>query len=71
MAKPKEKNNGKYKDYVPYNKSSKKEKRKRDNEKRNTWSVPPVPKVEPDKKKDYDRKKKRRKDDYYNEDYDY
>ena len=56
---------GKYKDYVPYEKSSKKEKKRRDSEKRNEWQIPPYTKVEPDKKKKKDRRDKRKRDRYY------
>jgi len=63
MAKQKDK---KYSDFVPYEKSSKREKRKRDNEKRTVWEINPITKTIPDKKK-YSRKKHRR-DDYYGED---
>ena len=56
----------KYDDFVPYEKSSKREKKRRDNEKRNTWDFNPATQVVPDKKK-YNRKKYR-KDDYYAED---
>lgn len=57
-----------YSDYVPYEKSSKKEKRQRDRERRNDWGgLNPATRVVPNK-----RKEKRRKDDYYDrEDYDY
>ena len=68
MAKQKDK---KYTDFVPYEKSSKKEKRKRDREKRNTWEFNPVTKVVPDKRKKKDRRDKRRRDDYYSWEEDY
>ena len=51
--------------FIPYAKSSKKEKRKRDREKRNTWEIDPVSKVIPDKRRKKDRHDKRKKDDYY------
>lgn len=57
-----------YKDYVPYEKASKREKRKRDKEKRNVWDIPPVTQVIPDKKKKKSREKRRR-DNYYDDDY--
>jgi hypothetical protein len=37
--------------FIPYSKSSKKEKKKRDNEKRNKWEIPPYSKVVPSKSK--------------------
>ena len=57
-----------YSDFVPYNKASKREKRKRDREKRNTWEIDPVSKVIPDKRRKKDRNDKRKKDDYYFDD---
>ena len=51
------------KKFVPYEKMNKKQKREIDNRKRNIWSVNPVSKVVPDKKK-YSRKVKH-KDDIY------
>ena len=42
--------------FIPYSKSSKKEKRKRDNEKRNKWEIPPYSKVVPSKKQKEQRK---------------
>ena len=62
----KQKNDGEYEDYVEYKKASKKEKRRRDNEQRNTWDINPCERVEPDKTK-YTRRKKHKKDDYYEE----
>ena len=59
-----------YSDFVPYEKASKKEKRKRDREKRNTWEIDPVSKVIPDKRRKKDRHDKRKKDDYYFDDED-
>lgn len=59
-----------YSDFVPYEKASKKEKRKRDREKRNTWEIDPVSKVIPDKRRKKDRHDKRKKDDYYFDDAD-
>lgn len=56
--------------FIPYAKSSKKEKRKRDREKRNTWEIDPVSKVIPDKRRKKDRHDKRKKDDYYFDDED-
>ena len=47
--------------FVPYSKSSKKEKR-------NTWDIPCFTKVEPDKRRKKDRHDKRKKDDYYFDD---
>lgn len=56
-------------DFVPYSKSSKKEKRKRDREKRGDWgNISPVTKIVPNKKKE---KRRRRRDNYYEEDDDY
>lgn len=54
-----------YSDFIPYEKASKKEKRKRDREKRNTWEIDPVSKIIPDKRRKKDRHDKRKKDDYY------
>ena len=59
-----------YSNFVPYNKASKREKRKRDREKRNTWEIDPVSKVIPDKRRKKDRHDKRKKDDYYFDDED-
>ena len=59
-----------YNDFIPYNKASKREKRKRDREKRNTWEIDPVSKVIPDKRRKKDRHDKRKKDDYYFDDED-
>ena len=59
-----------YSDFIPYNKASKREKRRRDREKRNTWEIDPVSKVIPDKKRKKDRHDKRKKDDYYFDDED-
>ena len=59
-----------YSDFIPYNKASKREKRKRDREKRNTWEIDPVSKVIPDKRRKKDRHDKRKKDDYYFDDED-
>ena len=59
-----------YNDFVPYNKASKREKRKRDREKRNTCEIDPVSKVIPDKRRKKDRHDKRKKDDYYFDDED-
>ena len=56
----------KRKKFVPYEKSSKKERKDRDKLKRNEWDFPPITKVIPDK-----RKKKTRRDDYYYYDDDY
>ena len=67
MAKKEKKS---YSDFVPYEKASKKEKRKRDREKRNTWEIDPVSKVIPDKRRKKDRHDKRKKDDYYFDDED-
>ena len=64
------KNDGQYKDFVPYEKSCKKEKKRRDAQKRNTWDMPCYIKVEPDKKKKKDRRDKRKRDNYYSEDWD-
>lgn len=46
------------KKFVSYEKASKTERRRRDNEKRNCWSISPVTRVVKDKKK-YDRKKQK------------
>ena len=59
-----------YNDFIPYDKASKREKRKRDREKRNTWEIDPVSKVIPDKRRKKDRHDKRKKDDYYFDDED-
>ena len=59
-----------YSDFIPYEKASKREKRKRDREKRNTWEIDPVSKVIPDKRRKKDRHDKRKKDDYYFDDED-
>ena len=59
-----------YSDFVPYDKASKKEKRKRDREKRNTWEIDPVSKVITNKWRKKDRHDKRKKDDYYFDDED-
>ena len=57
--------------FIPYAKSSKKEKKRRDAQKRNTWDMPCYIKVEPDKKKKKDRRDKRdKRDDYYSENWD-
>lgn len=63
-------NSQQYEDFIPYSKSSKKEKRHRDREKRGTWEIPPATKVVPDKRKK--KKGKYRRDDYYEcDDWDY
>ena len=59
-----------YNDFIPYDKASKREKRKRDREKRNTWEIDPVSKVIPDKRRKKDRHDKRKKEYYYFEDED-
>ena len=54
---------------VSYEKASKTERRRRDNEQRNYWSISPVTRVVKDKKK-YDRKKQKafdKKNFYYAE----
>ena len=63
------KNDGQYKDFVPYEKSSKKEKKRRDNQKRNTWEIPCYTKIESDKKKKKDRRDKRKRDKYYDDEW--
>lgn len=63
------KSNGQYKDFVPYEKASKKEKKKRDSQQGNTWEIPPYTKVEPDKKKKKDRRDKRKRDKYYDDEW--
>ena len=50
-SKVKRKTKNNYSDYVPYEKSSKKEKRSRDRQQRNEWDIPPMTKVIPDKRK--------------------
>ena len=51
--------NGKVK-FIPYTKLSKKKRKERDGEKRNTWDgISPVTRVAPDKKK-YDRRREKR-----------
>lgn len=62
-------NDGQYKDFVPYAKSSKKEKKRQDNQKRNTWEIPCHTKIEPDKKKKKDRRAKRKRDKYYDDEW--
>lgn len=53
-----------YKDFIPYEKRSKKQKREFNNEKRRFWDINPVTQVIPDKKKRrYEKKHKR--DNYY------
>ena len=64
------KNDGQYKDVVPCDKCNKREKKRQDNQKRNTWEIPCYTKIEPDKKKKKDRRAKRKKDKYYSEDWD-
>lgn len=59
------KNDGQYKDVVPYDKCNKREKKRRDDQKRNTWEIPCYTKIEPDKKKKKDRRDKRKRDKYY------
>ena len=54
-----------YSDFVPYDKASKKEKRKRDKEKRNTVHIPRFTKVEPDQRSKKVRHDKVKKADYY------
>ena len=53
----------KRKKFVPYEKSSKKERKDRDKLKKYVMDFPPITKVIPDK-----RKKKTRRDDYYYDD---
>lgn len=63
----KKKKNNSYNDFIPYEKSSKSEKRRRDRERRNDWGeISPTIKVIPNKKK---KKEKRKRDDYYSEDW--
>lgn len=53
------------KKFVPYEKASKKEKRKRDSEKRGDWGeINPATKVIPDKKKEYKKNPPITKEDY-------
>lgn len=67
MGRKNNRNQEESQNFVPYSKSSKKEKRRRDREKRGDWgNISPVTKIVPNKKK-----RKRRRDDYYEEDYDY
>ena len=61
------KNDGQYKDVVPY--GNKREKERRDNQKRNTWEIPCYTKIEPDKKKKKDRRDKKKKDKYYDDEW--
>lgn len=58
-----------YKDFIPYKKSSKKEKKRRDKEGRNTWNIPCYTKTIPSKK-EKSRNKKKRDDYYWNDDED-
>lgn len=51
--------------FIPYAKSSKKEKKRRDKENRNEWDIPPMTKVIPDKRKK--KKEKYKRDDYYDD----
>ena len=64
-SKVKRKTKNNYSDYVPYEKSSKKEKRSRDRQQRNEWDIPPMTKVIPDKRKK--KKEKYKRDDYYDD----
>ena len=64
-SKVKRKTNNNYSDYIPYEKSSKKEKRSRDRQQRNEWDIPPMTKVIPDKRKK--KKEKYKRDDYYDD----
>lgn len=63
------KNDGQYKDVVPYDKCNKREKKRQDNQKRNTWEIPCYTKIEPDKKKKKDRRDKRKRDKYYDDEW--
>lgn len=59
------KRNEELRDFVPYSKASKKEKRKRDKEQRNDWGdINPNTKVIPDKRR---KKEKHKRDNYYDE----
>ena len=62
------KNDGQYKDFVPDEKSFKKEKKRRDAQKRNTWDMPCYTKEIPSKK---EKSRNKRKRDYYYDDEDY
>ena len=64
-SKVKRKTKNNYSDYVPYEKSSKKEKRSRDRQQRNEWDILPMTKVIPDKRKK--KKEKYKRDDYYDD----
>ena len=64
-SKVKRKTKNNYSDYVPYEKSSKKEKRSRDRQQRNEWDISPMTKVIPDKRKK--KKEKYKRDDYYDD----
>lgn len=64
-SKVKRKTKNNYSDYIPYEKSSKKEKRSRDRQQRNEWDIPPMTKVIPDKRKK--KKEKYKRDDYYDD----
>lgn len=57
-----------YKDFIPYAKSSKKEKKRRDKEKRNTWDIPCYTKTVSSKKEKS--RNRRKRDDYYYDDED-
>ena len=66
------KNDGQYKDFVPYDKCNKRGKKRQDNQKRNTWEIPCHTKIEPDKKKKKDRRDKRdkrKRDKYYDDEW--
>ena len=63
------KNDGQYKDFVSDEKSFKKEKKRRDAQKRNTWDMPCYTKEIPSKKEKS--RNKRKRDYYYYDDEDY
>lgn len=68
MSKKAKRKNGKdYSDFVPIDKMSKKDRKKRNDEQRNYWDIPPATQVIPNKKKN--KKQKHKKDDYYEDDY--
>lgn len=62
-------NDGQYKDFAPYDNCNRREKKRRDNQKRNTWEIPCHTKIEPDKKKKKDRRDKRKRDKYYDDEW--
>lgn len=58
-------NEGQYQDFIPYDKASKRERKRRDSQERNTWDIPPFTRIEESKKRKKDRRDKRKRDRYY------